>query len=126
MVRHGPAIGDDIVDERRGGAEALEIDHERRRPIGKHRAAVAGGEARQVDDDVDLLLADQPRHLEVHHGAHVGEAIEDMFQTRTHGASVACTIGNGVDLEAPPIVPFDQPGEHVGDRVFAKIRREVG
>ena len=84
---------------------------------------MVGGVARDIDNDVDLLLTHVPRDRQIVHGPHVDEAIEGALDTRSHGASVILAIGDGRHFEACSIVSFEQPGKGIGHGVIAKITR---
>ena len=72
------------------------------------RGTATGRETHQVDDNIDLELANEQRHVAIAFAVDVDEAIECALQPRAHVALIVGAKRDGDHLEARAIVPLDQ------------------
>ena len=83
-------------------------------------------ESHQVHGDVDLPLAQHPRHVRVGLLAYVDHVIECGFDPGAHRTRMVEAEDDPGDFEATAIVQLEEPGSQEGHRVFVKIRRYIG
>jgi hypothetical protein len=117
-----------VVDEGQpGGGRQPEVgDLHRRRPIGQHARARAQGLALQVDQDVDLVAADELRRLLVAERVDALEVVHGADDALAQRGAVLAAPVEGVDLEAAAVVQLEQLHRQHGHRVHAEVTRAVG
>ena len=120
-------VGHDVVHigraHRAGKAEIVDLDGSR--PARQDLRPRTGGEASQIDEDLDVELAYQLDHVLVGKMADVFEALECCLQAVAHLAAVIRSVGDGADFEALAVVLLENSGHQMRDGVIAKIGRHV-
>ncbi len=121
------AVGDDVVVPIRAhGAEEPEPMHlDRGRPVHEDLHPCAHRVAAQVDQHLYAVGAYAPYRLLDRLGAHVDEMLERALDALTQRTVLARADRIGVDLEAAAVVPLPEFGQKVGDRMQAKVVRDV-
>jgi hypothetical protein len=101
-IRNQEAVGDDIVDARMaGGAGKAQIgDLHRRRSPGDDVRAGAGGDALQIDDDVDFMLPDQRGCAGVVKVGNADEMVKRLDHACAQGRTVLAAPVEAVEFEA--------------------------
>ena len=87
--------------------------------------AESAGQTRQIDENVDLLRSDQFGRAVVRKLVGIQEFVERSSDAPPH---VGAVVGRNRDcggVEAGPVMAFKQPGRELGNRMLAKIRRQV-
>ncbi len=98
---------------------------DRRRPVHEDLHPAAHRVAAQVDQDLYAVGAYAPCRLLDRLGAHVDEMLERALDAPTQRTVVARADRIGVDFEAAAVVSLPEFGQKVGDRVQAKVERDV-
>src|SRR5262249_9718799 len=104
-----PPIGDDVIDEiGRHGARVPEVvDLNRRWAARQDPGAGFLGEPFEVDGDIDVQLADQPRDVVIARAAHLDELVESGLETLAHWLSMLAAEGYGGGRKASTIMGLE-------------------
>src|SRR6516225_9911698 len=79
----------------------------------------------EIDSDIDLKIVDEPRDLLVALRSDIDELVKARRQSRSHVAAVIRAERHPDYLEARPIVPLEQFGDQIGDRMMPEIAGEI-
>ena len=125
--RRDDGVADQVVDEsaadRSRIPEVVHLDRGRAQRQDPRRGA--RGVALQVDEDVDAIVANARGHLLRGRRLQVDEAVERPHEALPHRARVVLTDRVRGDLEAPPIVRFEEAGGKERGRVGVEVCRQV-
>ena len=121
-------VCDDVVDV--GGAHEAGISQIIHRhgdgSGGEDPGSRVGGEAHAVDGYIDLKLPDLASDLFITGPTDVDEAFEGRAHPPTYLRSVIDAERDARDLEAGPVVAFEQAGHHNRCRMETEIAGDVG
>src|SRR3984893_5894629 len=79
----------------------------------------------KVDSDIDLKIVDEPRNVLVALHSAIDELVKAGRQSRPHVAAVIRAERHPDYFEARAIVPLEQFGDQIGDRMTAEIAGEI-
>src|SRR6266436_6297348 len=127
IERQNNRVRNDIIDEVRPHcAWEPQIVHLNWR---RAKRADAGsrihGITRDIDDDIDTKIAQEPRHIFVPLRSDINELIEASHQPRPHLAAVIDTERYSDDLEPRPVVPLEQFSHEMRNCMTMKIGGEI-
>lgn len=124
IVRQDDLVRDHVIYEisphRSGVAQVIDLNWGR--TMRQNFRPTAGGEAFQIDSDVDLLLVEKRGDLAVALRADIVELVEGADQAPTQRALIGRAERDAEHFEASAVVPLEQLRHQVGGRVFMKIR----
>ena len=125
-VRRCLGIGKYVIDQTAAQTKALKGDLNWRGTECEDLRAVSCRISDQVDQDVDFLALDELGNLEVIQFSHIDEAIEGPLNAFPHAALVVRSERQADHFEQRAVVPLEETHEHVRNRMFAKIGRQIG
>ena len=122
----GDGVADAVVDGRDAGrVRVAEIAHlHGRGSVGEGEQPRVQRVAREVDEDVDAVLANEPRQLRVGSTPHVSPAVRQRPHALGGGVGVL-DVGVAGHLDGGPIVGAQQRCDEERDRVLPEVRRDV-
>jgi protease-4 len=123
-----PAVAEDVVHlgHARGAGIARVLHLDGRRPPRQDAGAGVGGQAVEVDQDVDPVLGDQARRLGVAQRVEVDEVLERRLRAPALGRVVGLRVGGEREgLEAAAVMGLEHAGHQVADGVRAQVGRQV-
>src|SRR5207247_143728 len=78
-----------------------------------------------IDEEIDRVLADQPRDRTVGKLAHVAPTIEARAHARSRGTPVVQPIAVTGDFESIAVMVLEQSSHQAPGRVIAKVAGEI-
>ena len=126
IVRIGDVIGDPVVDLRQPGrigiAQVADLDRGGARDARQQPAVL--GEAREVDQDVDPIVADRPRESGIVERGHVAPLANEAPQMLGHAIGLG-DVRVGDDVEPLAVECLEDRRHEIGHRMGAKVRRQI-
>src|SRR6185312_4390518 len=104
-----------------GARKAEIVDLDRRGPAREHVHAMLAEIAVEIDQNVDLRLADFCGRLNIVEVSNVDPGVKGPFESCGHGAWIGAAIVDGDDLKALPVVALIQARHQDGGGLVAEF-----